>query len=61
MKIQDLIAIVTGGASGLGAGAAELFVEGGARVMILDRDEAKGQALSATFGRAGEIHQSRRH
>jgi len=50
MKMQNVVALVTGGASGLGAGTAKRFVDYGARVMILDRDEGKGSALSAELG-----------
>ena len=50
MKMQDVIAIITGGASGLGASTAERFAERGARVMILDRDAEQGRALSAKLG-----------
>lgn len=50
MKMRDVIAIVTGGASGLGAAAAGCFVEGGAHVVIVDRNEEKGSALSAELG-----------
>jgi len=49
MKMQDVIAVVTGGASGLGAGTAERFVQCGASVAIIDRDD-KGGALAATLG-----------
>lgn len=50
MKMLDVVAIITGGASGLGAGTARRFVKGGARVVIVDRDEDKGSALSAELG-----------
>lgn len=38
MKIEDASAIVTGGASGLGAATARAFVDAGAKVTIFDRD-----------------------
>ncbi len=47
MKLQGSSAIVTGGASGLGAATARRLAAGGARVVVVDRDEAKGQALAA--------------
>jgi NAD(P)-dependent dehydrogenase (short-subunit alcohol dehydrogenase family) len=55
MKMQDVIAIVTGGASGLGAGTAKRFVDYGARVMILDCDEEKGRSLSAKLGESARF------
>ncbi|WP_426387842.1 SDR family NAD(P)-dependent oxidoreductase [Sphingobium sp. R-21] len=36
MNINDIVAVVTGGASGLGRSTAELLVAGGARVVIAD-------------------------
>lgn len=50
MDIQNKGAIITGGASGLGGATTRLFAERGARVMILDRDEAKGTALADELG-----------
>ncbi|WP_454710144.1 3-hydroxyacyl-CoA dehydrogenase [Cupriavidus nantongensis] len=50
MEIKDNVFIVTGGASGLGAGTARLLAEGGARVVIADLNEAAGQALAAETG-----------
>lgn len=38
--------LITGGASGIGAASVERFLEEGARVVVIDRDEAGGQALS---------------
>ncbi len=47
MKLQESSAIVTGGASGLGAATARRLAAGGARVVVVDRDEDKGKALAA--------------
>jgi NAD(P)-dependent dehydrogenase (short-subunit alcohol dehydrogenase family) len=53
MKLDGAVALVTGGASGLGAATVRRLVAGGARAVIVDRDEAKGQALAAELdGRA---------
>ncbi len=50
MQLKDSVALVTGGASGLGGATARLFVEQGANVVILDRDEDKGVALAQKLG-----------
>ncbi|PZX30543.1 putative 3-HYDROXYACYL-COA DEHYDROGENASE TYPE II OXIDOREDUCTASE PROTEIN [Cupriavidus phytorum] len=50
MEIKDNVFIITGGASGLGAGTARLLAEAGARVVIADLNEAAGQALAAETG-----------
>ena len=50
MNHKDVVALVTGGASGLGeASVLELFKEG-AKVVIIDVDEDKGEKLAATIG-----------
>jgi len=51
-ELSGKIAIVTGGASGLGRATAELFVEEGARVVIADVDAEGGQDLAAQLGDA---------
>jgi NAD(P)-dependent dehydrogenase (short-subunit alcohol dehydrogenase family) len=45
MRLQDQVAIITGAASGIGAGTAEVFAEQGARLVLVDRD---GDRLEAT-------------
>ncbi len=50
MKLSGAVALVTGGASGLGAATVRRLVAGGAKVVIVDRDELRGQALADELG-----------
>ena len=55
MRIADCHAIVTGGASGLGAAAAARIVAGGGKVTLFDRDADKGAAHAAALGAAARF------
>jgi NAD(P)-dependent dehydrogenase (short-subunit alcohol dehydrogenase family) len=50
MEINGASAIVTGGASGLGAATARLLSERGAKVLIADLQDDKGKALADEVG-----------
>jgi NAD(P)-dependent dehydrogenase (short-subunit alcohol dehydrogenase family) len=50
MQLQASVALVTGGASGLGAATARRLARGGAKVVLVDRDEARGAALASELG-----------
>ena len=52
MELNGKVAIVTGGASGLGRATVEKFISGGARAAIFDLDEEKGQSLANDLGDA---------
>ncbi|MBD3893892.1 3-hydroxyacyl-CoA dehydrogenase [Hydrogenophaga sp.] len=52
MDIPGKVFIVTGGASGLGEGAARLLAAHGARVVLADLQVEKGQALAQELGAA---------
>ena len=55
MKMPNVIALITGGASGLGAGTARRFAQCGARLVILDIDAEKGEALAEDLGGAARF------
>ena len=50
MEIKGLTALITGGASGLGAATAKRLVDNGANVILADRDDEKGVAFAEELG-----------
>ena len=52
MEIQGKVFIVTGGASGLGEGAARMLAAAGGTVVIADMQDEKGQAVAQAIGGA---------
>lgn len=50
MQLKNKTAIVTGGASGFGAGIVRSFIEAGAQVMIADINGAAADAMSKEIG-----------
>ena len=56
MKIEGIAAIVTGGASGLGAATATKLAAGGAKVAIFDLNEELGRETAARIG--GSYHKT---
>ena len=51
-RVQDKVALVTGGASGLGKATVELLAREGARVVITDIAEEAGRALAGHISSA---------
>ncbi|WP_185803496.1 SDR family oxidoreductase [Pontivivens nitratireducens] len=50
MRLKDKTAIITGGASGFGAGIARKFATEGARIIIADIDSDAAQAVAGELG-----------
>lgn len=50
MNVSGQIALITGGASGLGAGAARILSRAGAKCALLDRNLSLAQELAAELG-----------
>lgn len=55
LGLQNKVALVTGGAAGIGEAVVRQFVKEGAQVMIADRDEAKGTALANEHKTTGQV------
>jgi NAD(P)-dependent dehydrogenase (short-subunit alcohol dehydrogenase family) len=54
MRLRNKIAVVTGGASGIGKAIAAAYVREGARVVLVDIDERKGKDAAAEIGTQDE-------
>ena len=50
MRFKDRVALVTGGARGIGAATAQLFASEGARVVVSDLDEAPAREVAEPIG-----------
>ena len=53
MQFQDKVAVVTGGASGIGAACCRNFAERGAKVVVADLNGDGARAVAAEFGGLG--------
>lgn len=49
-RLKGKVALVTGGASGIGEGIVRRFVEEGARCLIADLQDERGRSIAAEFG-----------
>ncbi len=54
-RVEGKVALITGGASGLGESSALLMAQEGARIVIADIDEAKSKALVERIGKAAHF------
>ena len=53
MRLKDKVAVITGGASGIGGSGTKLFAEEGASVIILDVNEEAGISLEKELNEKG--------
>lgn len=53
MLLKSKVAVVTGSATGIGQGIAQLFGQHGAALLMLDRDEARNRAAAAEIQSSG--------
>ncbi|MDA1128605.1 MAG: SDR family NAD(P)-dependent oxidoreductase [Chloroflexi bacterium] len=53
MRLENKVAMISGGARGMGAAEARLFAKEGAKVIIGDMLEEEGRKLEAEINEAG--------
>lgn len=57
MRLRDMVAIITGGATGIGKATAERFIEEGASVVICDVNGEAGQATVQELGSEASFYE----
>ena len=57
-KLDGKVALVTGGASGLGEACVRRFTKQGMKAIILDRDVERGKALAKEIGKSVRFAQA---
>lgn len=60
-RVQDKVALITGGASGLGAASAILLAQEGAKIMVTDLNEEGGHEVVDQITKAGGEAMFQRH
>jgi len=58
LRLDNLVAVVTGGARGIGAGIVRRFVQEGAQVVFSDLSNEQGKALEEEFGQNAAFYRA---
>lgn len=56
MNLKDKVALITGGAGGIGKGIATAMLKHGAKVVIADINQEAGEAAVQQLSQFGSIH-----
>ena len=57
-RLEEKVALITGGTSGIGEATLDVFVGEGAKVLFTGRSEEKGKELEERFGEAVRFHRA---
>jgi len=57
-RLEGRVAVITGGASGIGAASARLFVAEGARVLVADMQEDRGKEIATELGESAAFRRT---
>lgn len=58
MRLNNKVALITGGTSGIGLATAELFLDNGANVVLIGRDKSRLDSISQKFGARAMVLQA---
>lgn len=54
MRLRNMVAVITGGANGIGGAGSEIFAKNGAKVVVLDINETAGKLMEQNLKAKGK-------